>query len=125
MFNVGVKTVRVHRYSWELHNGGILPGLVVMHQCDNPRCVNPSHLLLGTNAENTADMERKGRHPHSSYALTPEEVKYVRAAYRRYDKENGTPALAKKFGVSQVAIYYALGLRGKKHRSINGRRHNI
>jgi hypothetical protein len=51
-----------HRVAYQLTKGSIPAGLVVMHSCDNPPCVNPDHLSLGTVADNNADRDRKGRH---------------------------------------------------------------
>lgn len=53
--------LKAYRVSWEIHFGSIPAGLSVLHACDNPRCVNPNHLMLGTQMANTVDMARKNR----------------------------------------------------------------
>lgn len=69
--NINGKPKMAHRVSWEIHFGPIPTGLCVCHKCDNPRCVRPDHLFLGTQAENLADMRAKNR----AYSMPPEERK--------------------------------------------------
>lgn len=61
-FGYNYKKYYAHRVAWEIHNNAEIPkGKVVMHTCDNPSCVNPDHLRLGTQADNVKDMIDKGR----------------------------------------------------------------
>ncbi len=52
---------KTHRISFLIHAGDIPAGMCILHKCDNPTCVNPEHLFLGTRAQNVADMHAKGR----------------------------------------------------------------
>jgi len=57
----GKNALQAHRVSWELEYGPIPEGKCVLHRCDNPPCVRPRHLFLGTKFENAVDRDRKGR----------------------------------------------------------------
>lgn len=72
------KTIRAHRASWLVHFGPIPDGLNVLHKCDNPPCINPDHLFLGTTQENMDDKVAKGR---TVSHLTKEDVLEVRNLY--------------------------------------------
>jgi hypothetical protein len=94
-----------HRLSYEIHKGPVPAGLGVLHQCDNPRCVNPKHLFLGTKGDNAQDMQRKGRHlygeKNAEHRLTEADVEAIFDAL-----DEGTPQrlIAERFGVGQMTV---------------------
>jgi hypothetical protein len=77
-------TVDAHRISWEVANGIIPLGMSVLHRCDNPLCVRPSHLFLGTHRENMQDKTQKGRglfgERNGRCKLTPKDVRFIRSS---------------------------------------------
>lgn len=108
LFSSGRGNVLAHRFSWELHNAKEIPyRMSVMHSCDNPSCVNPDHLSIGTHDENMKDMKRKGRargvpgarNRHAK--LSTEDVAYIRD-----ERMQGITcmALAEMFGVKHSTI---------------------
>ena len=103
-----------HRASWIIHFGAIPDGLHVLHHCDNPPCVNPAHLFLGTPKDNVADMRAKGRYVGNpdgkgikrgagspNAKVTEGDVVAIRA-----ERERGVPvaALSERYGVSRSLV---------------------
>jgi hypothetical protein len=103
------KNVYAHRASYEGHRGPIPDGMFVCHTCDNPGCINPDHLFLGTPADNTADMMEKGRSGRGERKggrFTEDDVRAILQSDERHS------ALAQRYGVSQSHIHQI------KHRKI-------
>ena len=106
--------VSAHRYSYEMANGPIpkhpsFHGFCVLHHCDNPSCVNPDHLFLGTNEDNVHDMDNKGRRvnkqkkgsAHPNAILNEAKVKEI-VASRRDGMSCVTVAM--RYGISPVTV---------------------
>lgn len=104
-----------HRVSWIIHHGDIpesdmAHGMVVMHTCDNPRCVNPEHLRLGTQADNVADMSKKRRHVVGEFQKR-KGIEHFRSSIKTQEDldlilgtKGNTKELAERFGVDVSTI---------------------
>lgn len=108
-----------HRVAWELKNGKIPDGMNCLHRCDNPPFVRPSHLFLGTQADNYMDMVKKGRANRAvgerlGFAkLTEAEVKEIRKKYIPH--KYSTYRLALEYKVGNSAIWKIVSRNTWKH----------
>ena len=106
------RSASAHRVSYELYHGEIPDGMEVCHTCDNPCCVNPEHLFIGTRQDNVDDRERKGRNitftgeEQPRAKLTKKAVKDAR--WERAYKGTSFQKLADKYGVSKHTIQNAI-----------------
>ena len=102
-----------HRLSYSLNKGPIPDGYVVRHKCDNPSCINPEHLEVGTQADNIADKVSRGRQARGSGAgkaiLTEESVREIRSSPLKVSE------LSTLYGVSVVPIRNILRRKTWQH----------
>lgn len=105
----GAKHITAHRLSYIIHNGNIPEGMIILHSCDNPNCVNPSHLRSGTQSENILEAIAKGRKTppklpyHSGETHPSAKITELQA---REIKFSGRPLkdLSKEFGLSYTTV---------------------
>ena len=121
-----LKRTLAHRASWIIHNGPIpdgegAHGTVVMHKCDNPTCVNPDHLMLGTQADNVKDMIAKGRKVVGEWQRR-KGIEHFNSAFKSQEDIDlicstigNTKALAEKYGVDVCTIKRIRNRNGIKH----------
>lgn len=99
------KRQQAHRFVYEECFGPIPEGLLVRHSCDNPPCVNPEHLVLGTNADNSNDMRIRGRSTKGSKSgtakLNEQQVAEIRATPKEVESAR---SMALRFGVTEGTI---------------------
>jgi hypothetical protein len=103
-FSIKSVATSVHRFSYELHFGEIkhdntYHGICVLHKCDTPSCVNPDHLVLGTQLDNIKDRDSKMRMAHK---ISRETAEKIRGEYIPYKVSQYT--LGKKYGISRGTV---------------------
>jgi len=104
-FSIHGRWFKANRVAYEIYNPPIPEGLIVMHECDNPSCVNPDHLKLGTQNDNLKDMVARGRSSKGkdrwNYKFTDQDIESMIDLYRLgYTQKY----IAEKLGVSQPYI---------------------
>jgi hypothetical protein len=98
------RLVLTHRLAWETYRGPIPSGLMVLHECDIPCCINPNHLFLGTNDDNVADRVKKGRGQNLTGESNPNaKLSSADVAVILASSLNGAQ-LAHQYGVSRTCI---------------------
>ena len=93
--------VRAHRFAWMIAYGEIPTAMLVCHHCDNPSCVNPEHLFIGTYSDNAKDMVAKGRNV-GRIKLSKKDVLHIRGLLKQ--GAFSQDFIAKMYGVDQTTI---------------------
>lgn len=117
--------VKAHTLSWVMKNGPIPDGLCVLHHCDNPSCINPAHLFLGTQRDNYDDAVAKGRHV-SFPAVRQGEANYFAKLNEAQAREiltstKSTASLARIYKISETTIYGIRVGRRWRHLGLSAR----
>lgn len=107
------KQAFAHRIAFDTWIEGVNPDLSVCHSCDNPPCINPSHLWQGTEGDNKDDMARKGR--GNTVRLTPPVVQELRRKYPVPLARGLVPKLARQYGISESAMRAVLNRKTWKN----------
>jgi hypothetical protein len=107
---INKERIRVHRLMWSVINGKIPIGMCICHKCDNPSCINPDHLFLGTNQDNVNDREKKGRNkPPIVYGENNPRAKLKEAdvieILKLINKNVPLSNIAKMYNVGATAIF--------------------
>jgi hypothetical protein len=111
------RQIYAHHLSWQIHHGKIPTGKYILHRCDNPRCVNPDHLFVGSAKVNAEDMKAKDRHLrgelNTEAILTEADIRAIRMLWKAKDRhlrgELNTEAILTEADIRAIRMLCAAG----------------